>query len=85
MSKRLQVVVDDSELEELRATARREGLTLSEWVRQALRAAQRSRSRVDAGGKLEVIRAASRHSFPTDDIELMLADIERGYLDQGTP
>jgi hypothetical protein len=33
MSKRLQVVVDDAELERFQGAARREGMTLSEWVR----------------------------------------------------
>jgi hypothetical protein len=29
------------------------------------------------------VRAAARHSFPTADIDQMLAEIESGYLDTG--
>ena len=41
MSKRLQVVVKDEELERYERTAEAVGLTMSEWVRQSLRAAER--------------------------------------------
>jgi hypothetical protein len=30
--------------------------------------------------KLKAIRAAVRHQFPAGDIQQMLAEIERGYL-----
>jgi hypothetical protein len=36
--------------------------------------------RTDTGKKLEVVRAAVRHEFPSGDIQQMLAEIERGYL-----
>jgi hypothetical protein len=29
--------------------------------------------------KLEVVRAAARHAFPTADIDQMLGEIEHGY------
>lgn len=54
-------------------------MTVAEWVRQALRAARRNQPRTGANAKLEAIRAASQHSFPTADIDQMLAEIERGY------
>jgi hypothetical protein len=79
MSKRLQVLLDDAELRELQRAARASRMTTAEWVRQALRAARRQEPLGDAAKKLEVIRAASRHAFPTGDIDEMLADIERGY------
>ncbi len=76
MTKRLQVLLDDEEYREIQGVARRQGLTVADWVRQALR-----RARIDAQGtvdsKLRVIAAASRHSFPTADIEVMLQEIER--------
>ena len=37
MSKRLQVVLSDEEYEELRLVSSAAGVTVSEWVRQALR------------------------------------------------
>ena len=33
----------------------------------------------DFAAKLEAIRRAAKHEFPTADIETMLAEIERGY------
>jgi hypothetical protein len=79
MSKRLQVVLSDEELEQLREAASREGLTVSEWVRQALRRARRERPAGGRARKLAAVRAAARHSFPTADIDQMLNEIERGY------
>ena len=84
MSKRLQVVLDDRELAEIQAAARRQRLTTAEWVRQALRAARRTAAGGDPKRKLDVVRAASRHEFPTADIDVMLADIERGYGSDGS-
>lgn len=80
VSKRLQVVVDESELADIRKAARRQRTTVSEWVRQVLREARRREPQGSASRKIEAIRAASRHSFPTADIDQMLAEIERGYL-----
>ncbi|MGQ0842683.1 MAG: antitoxin [Sporichthyaceae bacterium] len=77
MSKRLQVVVDDAELERFGAVAEREGLTLSEWVRQTLRAAERSRSTGDVERKLAAIqRAVAYNGGPEVDIEQMLEEID---------
>ncbi|MQA75351.1 MAG: ribbon-helix-helix protein, CopG family [Solirubrobacterales bacterium] len=79
MSKRLQVLLEESELRELREVARREGVPVSEWVRRALKDARRREPRGDIDGKLRAVRAAARHRFPTADIDAMLAEIERGY------
>lgn len=79
MSMRLQVVLSEEELAAIRADARRHGMTVSEWVRRALRAARQERSSRDTAPKLAAVRAAARHSFPTADIDQMLAEIERGY------
>jgi hypothetical protein len=80
MSKRLQVVVADADLRRYRAAARRSGVTLAEWVRQALRRAERAAAGGDTDGKLDAIRAATQYDFPAPDIEQMLAEIEQGYL-----
>ena len=78
MTKRLQVILDEEEYREIQRIARRQGLTVAEWVRRALR-----RARDDASGsvdsKLRVIDEASRHSFPTADIEVMLREIALGH------
>jgi len=81
MSKRLQVLLEEPELREIQRLARRERMTVAEWVRQALRAARRETPRSEPSKRLQVIRAAARHSFPTADIDEMLGQIERGYLD----
>ncbi len=79
MSKRLQVLLDEAEFDELRDAARREGVPVSEWVRRALRETRRRQPRGDIERKLRVVREAARHEFPTADIEQMLAEIEQGY------
>lgn len=79
MSKRLQVIFDDKELAEIQREARRRRMTVAEWVRQSLRAARRTGATGDVQRKLEALRTASKHSFPTGDIDEMLAQIERGY------
>ncbi len=78
MSIRLQVVLEESELHAIQRAARREQLTVSEWVRRGLREARRRQPARDAGRKLQAIRAAARHQFPTADIDAMLAEIESG-------
>jgi transposase-like protein len=80
MSKRLQVVMDEDEYREIERIARRHGVSVSGWVRHVLRRARRSEPAAEAGRKLEVVRAAARHEFPTADIDQMLREIERGYL-----
>jgi hypothetical protein len=83
MSKRLQVVLDESELEEIQQAADREGVTLSEWVRRALREARGRESTRSKESKLQALRVASQHAFPVGDIDQMLSEIERGYHDGG--
>ena len=78
MTTRLQVVLDDEELEDIRRVARRHGLTVSEWVRQALRQARRQTASGSIDRKLAAVRAAVAHQFPTSDIGDMLDEIERG-------
>jgi hypothetical protein len=79
MSQRLQVIMDESEIRGIRRAARRQGLTVAEWVRQTLRAARRREPQDEARKKLEAVRAAYGHGFPTADIDQMLVEIERGY------
>lgn len=79
MSKRLQVLLPEEEMEEIRRLARREQLTVGEWVRRALREARARRPVHDSKRKLQAIRRAASYSFPTADIEQMLKEIEQGY------
>jgi hypothetical protein len=82
MSKRLQVLLDESELKEIQRIARARPVTVAQWVRETLSAARRQAPRRDSGRKIEVVRAASRLSYPTGDIEELLSQIEKGYLDK---
>ena len=85
VSKRLQVLLDDAELADVRRAARRQRLSTAAWVRQALRAARRTEPGGDSRKKLAAVRAAARNAFPTADIGDMLAEIERGYTDGSPP
>jgi len=79
MSTRLQVILDDTEMGEIRRSAELQHMTVAEWVRQSLRTARQRLPATDSGRKVAVIRAAAKHQFPTADVELMLAEIETGY------
>jgi hypothetical protein len=78
MSKRLQVLLDEPEYRRVMRIARARGMTISEWVRHALREAARNEPTLDRARKLAAIRAAAGCSFSTGEIGDVLADIERG-------
>ncbi len=82
MSKRLQVVMDDDEYNTFERRAADLGMTLSQWVRQSLKDADRRWSTGDVAAKLAAIDAAASHPDPAPavDIDQMLAEIEAGYL-----
>ena len=80
MAKRLQVILQDPEYREIQRAARSRQMSIAEWVRQALTLARRREPLGDMGKKLEIVRAATKHEYPTGDIDTMLAEIEKGYL-----
>jgi hypothetical protein len=55
-------------------------MSIAEWVRQALEMARRREPVNPASKKLQAVRAAVRCSYPTGDIDQMLAEIETGYV-----
>ena len=75
MAKRLQVILQDPEYRESQRAARSRRMSIAQWIRQALVAARQDESATDVGKKLEAIRAAARHDFPSGNIEVMLAQI----------
>lgn len=79
MSKRLQVHLPDADMNEICRRVRREGLTVGEWVRWALREAYFREPIHDKQFKLKAILNAAEYSFPTADIDQMLEEVERGY------
>jgi hypothetical protein len=83
MSKRLQVLLDEEELREIRRVAQAQKLTVAEWVRQTLRSAKNREPLGDTKKKLDVVRAAAKLGFPTGNIDQMIAEIESGYNKRG--
>jgi hypothetical protein len=84
MSERLQILLDEAELREIRRVAKRQRLTVSEWARQALRRARMSEAAEGPDRKLAAVRAAVKHRFPAGSIEQMLGEIEQGYAGGGS-
>lgn len=78
MSKRLQVVVDEADLERYERSAQAARLTLSAWARQAMNTAEREMSSGDVEVKLAAIRKAASYSFPVSDVDTMNAEIAAG-------
>ena len=77
MTKRLQILFDEEKYRKVQEGARDQKVTVAEWVRQALRQA-RDGNPGSTDAKLLAIADASRHEFPTADIEVMLQEIESG-------
>ena len=73
------MILQDSDYREVQRLARSQHMSIAEWVRRALKLAGRHEPLGDIGKKLDVIRAATRHDFPSGDIGAMLAEIESGY------
>lgn len=81
MSKRLQVLIEDSEYKKFAKQAREEGKSLGEWVRQSLKTSLALKSSSPPEEKMARIRAiAQRNSFPISEIDELLKEIETGYL-----
>jgi hypothetical protein len=79
VSKRLQVLLPDREMADIQRLAKRERVTVGEWVRRVLREARLSRPVAEPEAKLKAVRRAAAYSFPTADMAQMLDEIERGY------
>lgn len=71
-------MLPDQEMSEIQRLARRECLSVGEWVRRTLRESRERKPVHDAASKLSAIHLAAEYAFPTGDIEQMLGDIERG-------
>ncbi|MXX69488.1 MAG: hypothetical protein F4Y74_11070 [Gemmatimonadales bacterium] len=73
MSKRLQVVMPEAELDEIRDAARRNRVTVSAWVRRALRDA---RERELRGGAVFAVREAEPRYGTAESAGLRFVDLE---------
>lgn len=81
MSTRLQVVMDEAELDAYRRCAKREGKTLSEWVRDVLRRAKRARREPSPEEKLAALDRALELGDPTANLEEMLEEMLEEILE----
>jgi hypothetical protein len=79
MSQRLELILDDSELADIQRRADARRMSAADWVRQVLRETGSVSPSKTSEEKLNVVRRAAKHSFPTADIEQMLREIEQGY------
>ncbi len=81
MSMRLQVILDDTELDEIKVVAARYKMSVSEWVRHTLREARRNEPTKSLASKLAAVDAAYGHDegVPAVDIEQMLDETAQGY------
>lgn len=79
MTKRLQVLLDDDELSEIKALARRRRQTTAAWVRDALRAARTAADYPLPETRLRAVREAAALAYPIADMNELLAEIEHGY------
>ena len=79
MSKRLQVLLPNEEMEAIQRMAKIENLNVGEYVRRTLRDAESLRASKGATAKLVSIREAVNYAFPAADIEDMNREIEQGY------
>ena len=70
----------DDEFDALRALAAERGVKISEFVRETVRQAARSRSTSVPDARIAAIRRASAYRFPAPDIDQMLREIEAGYV-----
>lgn len=71
--------MDDAEYAALLQAAAARGVTVADWVREAIGAARRRESSADVDRKLDAIRAAVRHTGPTGQIERLTAEVDRSY------
>ena len=85
MAKRLQVILQDPEYREIQRAARSQHMSLAEWVRRALQLARRQEPDGSVSKKLEVVRLATQHEYPTAEIDQMLEQIEGGYRTGNLP
>jgi hypothetical protein len=79
MSIRLQILLAEEEMKELKRLADEEHMTVSSWVRRAIRNEKKTRPETAARKKLEMVRKAAGYTFPTGSIEELAAEIETGY------
>ncbi len=79
MTKRLQVLLEDSELVSIKRAARKRRQSVADWVRAALRQAREAEAGRSAAEKLTALHESTVYEYPTGPIEQMLDEITQGY------
>ena len=79
MSIRLQILLDEDELQEVKKLAIEEKLTVSAWVRRAIQHEKKERPGTAARKKLQIINKSSKYNYPTGDYQDIAAEIDSGY------
>jgi len=74
MTKRLQLTLSDHAYREILRESRSRHISVEEWIRSELKLALRREFEIYK--KLQAVRAAVKHEFPTRDIDDMLKEIE---------
>lgn len=77
MDVHLQVLLSEKEYRDLKAIANRRGQSVDSWAREVLLKTRNEHSHT-VESKLQAIAESAKHSFPSGDIEDMLAQIEAG-------
>jgi hypothetical protein len=80
MSTRLQILLPDRDYREVKAAAKKSGVTVSAWVRQALALAHKHREHKSAADKREALYKVLAVDVPSVDIDQMLEEIDGGAL-----
>jgi hypothetical protein len=78
MSKRLQILVPESEYQHILRTAKKRKKSVSELTREGLRLILEIEGEMSPQERLAKVMSFSRYSAPTADITEMLAQIEAG-------
>jgi hypothetical protein len=85
MSKVVQVILSDSEFQEITKSVQSQNLSITEWMRVVLGLSHQHESAIEIGRKLAVNRAAAQYDYPTGDLVCVLSEIERGYGNRSQP
>lgn len=78
MSKRLQVLLDEKELSQLRKVSRAKRTTVAEWVRESIRMRMQNEAEEPVEQRLAKVLGFARYAGPAADINQILAEIEKG-------
>lgn len=79
------MILQDPEYRAIQRAARSAHLSLAESVRRTLQSARRHEPEGSSSRKLEVIRLAAQHDYPTADIDQKLEEVETGYRSNTLP